>query len=338
MKTNSITQWLLIGATILAWSGVSTAAPADSKAPGEPDAKASAKPQPGPKPTLTDVAYGPHPKQVLDFYKADSPTPTPLIFYIHGGRWLGGGRYMCDTGLLKARISVVSIEYRFVSEAKAAGVKPPVAWTLRDAARALQFVRSKAAEWNIDKTRIGAMGCSAGACSCLWLAFHDDMADPQSADPVARESTHLTCVGVVGAQTTLDPKQMKEWTPNSTYGGHAFGFTGNSKKGLTQFQEFLEEREKILPWIKEYSPFELATADDPPVYLAYTTPPALGQPQKDPTHSTNFGLKLQEKLRSFGVECCLAYPGAPNTGYRGINEFMIAKLKGPTKQEGTTKK
>jgi hypothetical protein len=126
---------------------------------------------------------------------------------------------------------------------------------------------------------------------------------------------------------------MKEWTPNSNYGGYAFGFTGNPQKGLTQFQEFLQQRDKILPWIKEYSPLALATADDPPVYLAYNTPPALGQPQKDPTHSTNFGLKLQEKLRGLGVECCLAYPGAPGVKYRGINEFMIAKLKGPAQRE-----
>ena len=38
-------------------------------------------------------------------------------------------------------------------------------------------MRSKAGEWNIDKKRIGATGGSAGGCSSLWLAFHDDMAD-----------------------------------------------------------------------------------------------------------------------------------------------------------------
>ena len=64
-------------------------------------------------------------------------------------------------------------------------------------------------------------GGSAGAGISLWLAFHDDLADPQSPDPIARESTRLTCAGVMGPQTTLDPQQMKEWTPNSRYGGHA---------------------------------------------------------------------------------------------------------------------
>ena len=110
-----------------------------------------------------------------------------------------------------------------------AGVKTAGEWPLHDAARALQFVRSKAGEWNIDKQRIGASGGSAGACSSLWLALHDDLADPQSDDPVARESTRLWCAAVSGAQTTLDPQQMKEWTPNSRYGGHAFGFMPDPK-------------------------------------------------------------------------------------------------------------
>src|SRR5207247_1560778 len=107
--------------------------------------------------------------------------------------------------------SVVSINYRFVSEAAAAGIKPPVQWPLHDAARALQFVRSKADEWNLDKSRIAASGSSAGACSALWLAFHDDLADPKSSDPTGRESTRLFCAAVVRAQTSLDPKQMTKW-------------------------------------------------------------------------------------------------------------------------------
>jgi len=218
-----------------------------------------------------------------------------------------------------------------VSDAQKAGIKPPVEWPLHDAARALQFVRSKAAEWNIDKTRIGASGGSAGACSSLWLDFHPDMADPKSADPIARESTRLTCAAVNVAQTTLDPKQMKEWTPNSRYGGHAFGFNGDKEKKLSGFQQFLEGRDSILPWIKEYSPYELLTSDDPPVYLAYPLPPALGQDQKDPTHTANFGVKLQEKARSVGVDCQLVYPGAPDVKYATISEYLIAKLKAPKK-------
>ena len=37
-----------------------------------------------PKPTLSEVPYGTHERQVLDFWKANSEKPTPLVFVIHG--------------------------------------------------------------------------------------------------------------------------------------------------------------------------------------------------------------------------------------------------------------
>ena len=289
-----------------------------------------------PQPTLANVAYGAHERQVLDFYKADSSKPTPLLFFIHGGGWVAGDKYG-RTGpsvkpYLAAGISVVSINYRYSWQAQLAGVKPPVEWPLHDAARALQFVRGKAGEWNIDKQRIGASGGSAGACSSLWLAFHNDMANPKSGDPVARESTRLWCAAVVGAQTSLDPQQLKEWTPNSRYGGHAFGFMDpkDLKSRDTRFAEFLAARESVLPWIKECSPIEHVTADDPPVYLFYSAPPALGEPQKDPTHTSNYGVKLQEKCRAVGVECELVYPGAPDVKHKAVQDYLIDKLKALT--------
>lgn len=300
--------------------------------------KASAKaPAVQRAPTLANVAYGAHERQVLDFYRAESDRPTPVVLHIHGGGWVAGDKRNVAAleKYLAAGISVVSINYRFTTQAQIAGVKPPVQWPLSDAARALQFVRSKAGEWNLDKQRIGATGGSAGACSSLWLAFHNDMADPKSSDLVARESTRLWCAAVTGAQTSLDPKQLKEWTPNSRYGGHAFGFMPdptNTKTRDTQFSEFLAHREELLPWIKEYSPYEHVTSDDPPVYLLYAAPPALGQEQRDPTHTANYGVKLQEKCKQVGVECELVHPGAPDVKHPRVEDFLIGKLAA-TKQD-----
>ena len=276
-----------------------------------------------PNPTLSELAYGDHDRQVLDFWKAPSDKPTPLVFVIHGGGWMGGSkerlnRFVDAPALLKKGISVVAINYRYIRNAQ--NLKPPVQAPLHDAARALQFVRSKAAEWNIDKTRIAAAGASAGACSSLWLLYHDDLADPESEDPIARESTRLYCAAVNNAQTTLDPKQMKEWTPNSKYGGHAFG--------MNSFDQFLSERENILPWIAEYSPYALASTDDPPVYLYYKgAAPAIGKPQKDPTHTANFGLKLQERCKQLGLNCELMYRGAKHATHKDSTAYLIATLK-----------
>jgi acetyl esterase/lipase len=223
--------------------------------------------------------------------------------------------------LLEKGISVASVEYRFINEATDDGIVPPVKGPLTDAARALQFLRSKAGEWGLDKTKIGASGGSAGACTSLWLAFHDELADPKSEDPVARESSRLSFAAVSGAQTTLDPAQMKEWTPNSRYGGHAFGFKGDPAKKISQFDEFLAKRETILPWIAEYSPYALVTKDDPPVYLYFGAPPALGKEEKDPTHTANFGVKLQEHCEANGVKCEVYYPGA-----EGVTPTVLESL------------
>lgn len=306
---------------------------ADPPAKTDTKPKVPAKPaEPQRAPTQANVPYGTHERQVLDFYRAESATPTPVVFHIHGGGWVAGDKKGV-AGMekyLAAGISVVSINYRYSTQAQLAGVKPPVEWPIHDAARALQFVRSKAKEWNLDKQRIGATGGSAGACSSLWLAFHNDLADAKSTDPVARESTRLWCAAVIGAQTSLDPIQLKEWTPNSRYGGHAFGFMPDPKDNKTrdtQFAAFLAGRESVLPWIKEYSPIEHVTADDPPIWMIYSTPPALGQEQKDPTHTANYGVKLQEKCKAIGVECELVYPGAPDVKHPKVEDYLITKLK-----------
>jgi acetyl esterase/lipase len=217
---------------------------------------------------------------------------------------------------------VAAINYRYTQQAAEMKIDPPVKAPLEDAARALQLIRSKAKEWNLDKKRVGATGGSAGGCSSLWLAFHDDMADPKSADPIARESTRLYCAAVNGAQTSLDPKDLREWMPNYSYGGHAFGFA--------KFPEFYDNREKVLRWIKEYSPMEHVTKDDPPIYMDYgdqKTPPVVGTNQVDPTHSAILGIKLEEKLKAAGVECVLNYQDHRDSRYKTAAAFLIERLK-----------
>jgi len=285
--------------------------------------------------TASDVPYGAHPRQVLDFWRAQSPHPAPVVVLIHGGGWVNGdksGYRGAVKRFLDAGVSVVAINYRFVTEADQKGVVPPVRWPIEDAARAVQFVRSKAKEWNIDTVRIGATGGSAGGCSSLWLAFHDDLADPASDDPVARQSTRLFCVAVTGAQTTLDPKVLREWMPNARYGGHAFGVrTSQNRDGA--FSRFLESREKLLRWIEEYSPITHVSKDDPPVFLEYPAqkkPPVKGEPQDDPTHSALLGMILVERLKSAEIEHVLVYPGHGHEKYRTSADFLIERLTANT--------
>jgi acetyl esterase len=154
-----------------------------------------------PEPTHKDVRYGPHERNVLDFWKAESNEPTPLAIFIHGGGFRGGNKEGIHQSILRelldAGISVAALNYRLVDQA-------PLPAAHFDCRRAIQVLRSKAAEWNLDRSRVGAWGGSAGAQLCMYLAFHDDMARPESEDPIERESTRLTCVATTGGQTTMD--------------------------------------------------------------------------------------------------------------------------------------
>ena len=322
--------------SILLLAPLATLHAADRQAatPSIPAAATKPSPRPAyvpPPPTFPDVAYGKHPKQVLHFWKAETDLPAPLIVYIHGGAWTGGDRYkylnMVLPDALRHAISVASVEYRFIVEAKADGEVPPLRGPMMDCARAIQFLRHKAAEWNIDKSRVAACGGSAGACTSLWIAFHDDLADPTSSDPVSRESTRLFCVGSHRGQTSLDPKQIRAWMPTNVHGHGALGITGDPARNLTANEVFHADRERFLPLIKEFSPYELVSPDDPPVGLYYQTPPAMGQPEKDPVHSANFGVKLKERCDALKVPCELVYPGAPDVKHATMSDFLIATLK-----------
>ncbi|MCI0421685.1 MAG: alpha/beta hydrolase [Acidobacteria bacterium] len=144
----------------------------------------------------TDVSYGKSPVQKLDAYILKSDKPTPVFVEIHGGGFRLGAKnqrkIFSETGpyfhALSHGISVVDIDY-----ALSEGGKNPFPAANHDVARAIQFIRSKAKDWNIDPKRIATNGFSAGATLSAWLGVHDDLADPKSEDPVARESTRLTC-------------------------------------------------------------------------------------------------------------------------------------------------
>jgi acetyl esterase/lipase len=57
---------------------------------------------------------------------------------------------------------------------------------LQDAQRAIRMVRSRAAEWGVDPTRLGILGFSAGGHLASSAATHFDDGDPQADDPIDR--------------------------------------------------------------------------------------------------------------------------------------------------------
>jgi hypothetical protein len=59
-----------------------------------------------------------------------------------------------------------------------------------------------------------------------------------------------------------------------------------------------------------------------------------GHEQRDPTHTANFGVKLQEYCTAQGVACELVYPSAPGVKHETPMDCLIATLKAPAEGSG----
>ncbi|MDR1192364.1 MAG: alpha/beta hydrolase [Verrucomicrobiales bacterium] len=281
-------------------------------------------------PTFKDVPYGTHPLQKMDIYLPPGDGPFPFIMDIHAGGWWNGDKQWFSQQRIDAMLAkgcaLVTINYRFLPQARADGLFPPVLGPFHDARRALQFARHHAGEYRLDAKRVGLSGGSAGGCTALWLGLSPEMADAAAADPVERESTRVTAIGVEGAQTSLDPAQMREWVgPELKYGGHAFGL------GEGDFAEFLKRREEFAQWYPVVSPAALVNAQSPPVYLWYDKAP--DHPKKDHmfyVHSPMFGVGFQKLAESRGATCYLVYPGLqPERVPAKMIYFLIEELTKP---------
>jgi len=271
----------------------------------------------GPPPTLVNVAYGPHERNVLDFWKVESDQPTPVLIFIHGGGFVGGDKSSIRgsavlKGALKKGVSFAAINYRFRRTT-------PIQNIMRDAARAVQFIRHNAKEWNVDTQRIASYGGSAGAGTSLWLAFHDDLADPENEDPVLRQSTRIVAAGARNTQFTYD---VAQWDAVLGVPVSQFHPEDPSFYGLESMDEIDTDKGKSIR--ADVDMRGLITKDDPPVFLfcsqANKVPKTRGQINHHPKHS----IAIKERCDEIGVDAVmyLSKAGSPPPG--GANKVQLA--------------
>lgn len=229
-----------------------------------------------------DVPYGSDPRTRFDVFLPESSTPTPLYVHIHGGGFVGGskssgykGSAAAINGLLAAGIAYASFEYRVLAETDDVGVIKP----LTDSKRALQFIRHHAAAFNIAADKVFLEGGSAGAGTSLWIAFHDDMAEPTSPDPVAKQSTRVLGAAANATQATYD---LKKWD-SVVFEEYGISFLDAAvQQGLGQrlmsfygIQSMSElDSPKIQAYRAEVDMFAWMTKDDPPFYVHNPLTPA----------------------------------------------------------------
>lgn len=276
-----------------------------------------------PSPSHADIPYGDHERQVFDLWINDSGNgkPSPLAIYIHGGGFRGGNKNTINADSIRqfqqAGISVAAIHYRLSDTG-------PYPIMMQDAARCLQTIRSRAGEWNIDPDRIACYGGSAGAGISLWLAFHDDLADPRSSDPIARQSTRILAAATRNGQSTYDLRLYGQWFGLEEYEMHPAFYPLYDCQSDAEFDSL-----RAISLMEDASALTHLSEDDPPVFMFYTRGNVPVGPKTNPgvwVHHVLLGLKLKVRMAQMSLECVVQSPDHPDNQYGSIEAFLISKL------------
>lgn len=250
-------------------------------------------------PTVANASYGPHERHRLDLWQAAGEGPRPLVVFIHGGGFINGdkSKWASDKNLkelLEQGISCAAINYRFRQHA-------PVQDILRDAALAVQFLRSRAQEWQLDKARFAAWGGSAGAGTSLWLGSRDDLADPESADPILRESSRVQAVVLTATQATYN---LPRW--ESFVGNGDPQWAGSSAETL-EFYHLKTLDDLTTPAgeaiLRECDMLAWIDAGDAPVFVSNPMPDTPPKDRGHYLHHPAHAREIEKHCKQAGVPC-----------------------------------
>lgn len=296
-----------------------------------------------------DIPYDSKTRTLFDIWLPDSNTPTGLVIYVHGGGFTSGDKnfvYSVQSGgawdfpadirfLLQNNIAFVTVRYTYLNtQGEAEGVKKPMS----DVRRALQYIRSRALDFNIDKNKIILAGNSAGAGTSLWIAFNNDFANATSSDPVLRESSRVK--GVVARETQASYNVEDVWVRDVfkdygvTWSQILVHETGNIQKiyGVSSPAQY--ESTAIDTYRAAVDMLALMTADDPEIYINNTlrnvVHPYNPYTEDIPSHHAFHARALKEKADAIGLKNVTYYGKDPIIYSHPSNEtwtqFCIRKI------------
>ncbi len=295
-----------------------------------------------------NIAYDNKARTQFDiWWLPESSTPTGLVIYVHGGGFTSGGKdYVYDEQkggkwdfpsdikrFLNQGVAFATVQYTLLEPpvTEQEGIKKP----MNDVRRALQYIRSRAEDFNLDKEKVVLAGNSAGAGTSLWIAFNNDMADTRNSDPVLQESTRVKGVAVRETQSSYDIEDR--WI-NDVFVD--YGITWNefldsnlSKIAQTYGVSSLEEYNtpEIDTYRDEVDMLSLFTADDPAIWVDNTRRDVV-EPTTDEiaNHHAFHARELKERADSLRIENVIYYGKdasiySDSSGEKWV-DFSIRKL------------
>jgi hypothetical protein len=279
-----------------------------------------------------DIAYDKKERTQFDIWLPDSNTPTGLVIYVHGGGFTSGDKdfvYAPQQGgawnfpsdirfLLQNNIAFATIRYTLLSvTGETEGIKK----SMNDVRRALQYIRYRATDFNIDKNKIILAGNSAGAGTSLWIAFNNDFIDVQNSDPVLRQSSRVK--GVVAHETQASYNIEDRWV-NDVFSDYRITWseiltneTGNIRKIYGVSSNVQYESAAIDAYRAEVDMLSLMTIDDPEIWINNTLRD-VAHPYSAPeisSHHAFHARELKERADAIGVK---------NIAFYGKNPIIYA--------------
>lgn len=222
----------------------------------------------------------------LNVMQPNTQGPNPVIMHIHGGAWIHGSHTNIPTtyqSIVDTGITVISVEYRLGTEA----VFPAA---IHDIKGAIRFVRANSGLLNIDPTRIGIAGESAGAHLALLTGLTPGNAffEGTTGGNLQYNSDVKLIIDYYGAtdlltlaQTNVHP--LVNWYDNRS---GLMQFMGINKYTGNQFQ---------LDRLNLASPVNYITAQAPAIFIAHS--------EFDYMISCNQSYELINALRNNNAQC-----------------------------------
>ncbi len=277
-----------------------------------------------------DIAYDNKARTQFDIWLPNSSTPTGLVIYVHGGGFTSGDKdfvYTTQSGgewdfptdirfLLQNNIAVATIRYTYLNNiGETDGVKKPMS----DVRRALQYIRNRANDFNINKSKIVLAGNSAGASASLWIAFNNELAETQNSDPVLKESTRVK--GVVARETQASYNIEDRWV-NDVFIDYGVSWstilaneTGNIQKIYGVSSTIQYESPAIDAYRAEVDILALMSAEDPEIWVNNTlrdvVNPYNPYTPDIPSHHAFHARELKERADAVGVKNVIYYGKNP---------------------------
>lgn len=184
-------------------------------------------------------------KLFMDVYRPESATEQmPAVMVVHGGGWTKGAKEKfaaLSATICRRGYVVANIEYRLAHEAKF-----PAA--IRDCNAAVAYLRTHAADLEIDANRIAAVGGSAGGHLTGLVAAGHDIAELRHADTEA--ASHLNALVVLAGPMEVSPGRVADQSiaePEKSFAVIWFGGNANQKPDLYKLADVASKIDTKMP-------------------------------------------------------------------------------------------